>query len=74
MMDLYDPDRYEAFEQLLTKPDPPDLPRRAHILHCAGEPDRRATRLPPIQAVWLQQWCLDRTGEDQLRAGQACSG
>jgi hypothetical protein len=68
MMDLIDPERYEAFEQLLTKPDPPDLPRRGHVLHCAGDPDRRATRLPPIQMVWLQRWCLDACGEEDLPA------
>jgi hypothetical protein len=68
MMDLIDPERYEAFEQLLTRPDPPDLPRRGHVLHCAGEPDRRATRLPPLQMVWLQRWCLEACGEEDLPA------
>lgn len=60
-------ERYDAFEQLLTKPDPPDLPRRRHVLHCTGDPDRRATRLPPIQMVWLQRWCLEAGGEDAAR-------
>ena len=66
MMEQFDTERYAAYEQLLTKPDPPDLPRRAHVLHCAGEPERRFTRLPPIQAVWLQQWCIETSGEDAI--------
>ena len=64
MMDTFDPERYEAFERLLTKPDPPDLPRRGHVLHCLGDPERRVTRLPPIQMVWLQRWCLDASDDD----------
>ncbi len=64
MMDIFDTERYEAFERLMTKPDPPDLPRRGHVLQCAGDPDRRATRLPPIQMVWLQRWCLEASGEE----------
>jgi hypothetical protein len=64
MTDLFDMERYDAFEQLLTRPDPPDLPRRSHVLLCAGDPDRHATRLPPIQMVWLQRWCLEASGED----------
>jgi hypothetical protein len=66
MFEQYDPERYEAFEQLLTKPDPPDLPRRGHVLHWAGDPDRRITRLPPIQMGWLQRWCLETCGEEPL--------
>ena len=64
MIEQFDPERYQAFERLLTKPDPPDLPRRGHVLHCAGDPNRLATRLPPIQMVWLQQWCLETRGEE----------
>jgi len=74
MMHRFDPERYEAYEQLLTTPDPPDLPRRGHILHCAGDPDRRVTRLPPIQMVWLQQWCLERTGGDGVTSRRSASG
>jgi len=66
MIEQFDRERYEAFERLLTKPDPPDLPRRGHVLHCTGEPDRRRTRLPRIQAVWLQRWCLETCGEEPL--------
>ena len=62
MTEQFDPERYAAFERLLTKPDPPDLPRRGHVLHCAGDPNRRVTRLPPIQMVWLQQRCLETRG------------
>jgi hypothetical protein len=64
MIEQFDPERYEAFERLLTRPDPPDLPRRGHVLRCAGDPDRRMRRLPSIQAVWLQRWCIETCGED----------
>jgi hypothetical protein len=66
MTEQFDPERYEAFERLLTKPDPPDLPRRGHVLHCAGDPNRRVTQLPRLQMVWLQRWCLEACGEEQL--------
>jgi hypothetical protein len=70
MIQQFDPERYEAFERLLTNPDPPDLPRRGHVRLCEGDPDRRATRLLPIQMFWLQQWCLDASGEEPLPAAQ----
>jgi hypothetical protein len=65
-MEPTDPYRYRAFERLLTKPDPPDLPQRGHVLHCTGDPDRRISRLPLIQMVWRQQWWLDNYGEEAL--------
>ena len=55
MMQIVDPVRYEAFVRLLAQPDPADLPRRRHVLRCAGDPDRRAARLPGILTAWLQR-------------------
>src|SRR5712692_6499648 len=55
-----------AFEQLLAQPDPEDLPRRAHILRCEGEPNRRSTRLLPIVMGWLQRRFLEIDGEEAL--------
>jgi len=54
-----DPECFEAFERLLAQPDPPEMPRRAHIYSCDGEPERRATRLPAILMAWLQRRDLD---------------
>jgi hypothetical protein len=54
----------EAFEQLLAQPDPKDLPRRAHILRCEGEPNRRSTRLLPMVMGWLQRRFLEIDGEE----------
>src|SRR4051812_15997180 len=45
---------FEAFERMMSRPDAPDLPRRAHVYHCDGDPDRRVTRLPGILMAWLQ--------------------
>ena len=55
-----------AFEQLLAQPDPKDLPRRAHILRCEGEPNRRSTRLFPLMTAWLQRRVLEIDGEEAL--------
>ena len=55
MMQIIDPVRLEAFVQLLAEPDPADLPRRGHIWRCAGDPNRRTTRLPGILSGWLQR-------------------
>ena len=70
MSEEFDAERYAAFERLLTSPDPPDLPRRGHVLHCAGDPNRLVTRLPSIQMGWLQRWCLDMCGEEPLPPAQ----
>jgi len=59
MMQTFDPACLQAFERLLARPDPTDLPRRSHILRWAGDPDRRGTRLPGIVMGWLQQRHLD---------------
>ena len=45
----------EAFARLLARPDPRNLPRRAHVYRFEGDPDRRATRLPGILMAWLQR-------------------
>jgi hypothetical protein len=55
MIPRFDPERLEAFERLLAQPDPADLPTRAHAYRCAGDPARRATRLPAILMAWLQR-------------------
>jgi len=49
------PEYLDAFVRLLAQPDPRDLPRRAHVYRCAGDPDRRATRLRGILMGWLQR-------------------
>ena len=50
-----DPVRLDALARLLARPDPRDLPRRAHVYRYEGDPDRRATRLPGILMAWLQR-------------------
>ncbi len=66
MMQTVNPLSLEAFERLLARPDPRDLPRRAHALRCAGEPNRRSTRLPPILMGWLQRRLLETDAEEPL--------
>jgi len=59
MMQAFDPVCFDAFARLLARPDPVDLPRRAHVYRCEGDPDRRATRLPGILMGWLQRRHLE---------------
>jgi hypothetical protein len=54
-MQTFDRVCFDAFEQLLAQPDPTDLPRRAHVYRCDGDPHRRVTRLPGILMAWLQR-------------------
>ena len=54
-MQRFDPESFDAFAQLLARPDPEDLPRRAHVYRCEGDPNRRATRFPVIFMAWLQR-------------------
>ena len=54
-MEAYDPVSYDAFVRLMARPDPKDLPRRAHVHRFKGDPDRRATRFPAILMGWLQR-------------------
>ncbi len=55
VMHTFNPVGFDAFSRLLAQPDPRDLPRRAHVWRCEGDPDRRATRLPGILMGWLQR-------------------
>ena len=55
MMKAFDPVCFEAFAELLARPDPGDLPRRANVCRCEGDPNRRTTRLPGILMGWLQR-------------------
>jgi hypothetical protein len=55
MRQAQNPEYVDAFVRLLAQPDPRDLPRRSHVYRCAGDPDRRSTRLPGILRGWLQR-------------------
>lgn len=58
----FDGIRYEAWCDLLALPDPPEM-RRGHHVTCQGAPDRHL-QLLTILRVWVEQRCLDRTGEE----------
>lgn len=64
MIQVIDPKRFDAFVQLMSMPDPADLPHRGHVLRYEGDPDRRATRLPRIIMGWLQRRHLDSDVEE----------
>jgi len=66
MMQVIDPKRFDAFVQLMSLPDPVDLPRRGRILRCEGDPDRRTTRLPLILMGWLQRRYLEGDLDEPL--------
>jgi hypothetical protein len=70
MMQAFDPVCFDAFAQLLAQPDPKDLPRRAHVLVCEGDPNRRETRLPGILMGWLQRRHMDVDVEEPLEAAK----
>ena len=55
MIQTFDPESLDALAQLLARPDPKDLPRRAHVYRCEGDPNRRVTRFPGILMAWLQR-------------------
>jgi len=59
MMQTFDPASFSAFTRLMARPDPMDLPRRAHVYRCEGDPNRRSTRLPAILMGWLQRRHLE---------------
>lgn len=59
MMQTFDPAIFNAFARLMARPDPTDLPRRAHVYRCEGDPNRRQTRLPGILMGWLQRRHLE---------------
>ena len=73
MMLTFDPICYDAYARLMARPDPPDLPRRANLLTCDGDPERRSTRLPPIIMGWLQRRFLEVDGEAPVRAAARTS-
>lgn len=64
MMQVIDPKRFDAFVQLMSQPDPADLPRRGRTLRYDGDPDRRTTRLPAILMGWLQRRYLEIDPEE----------
>lgn len=59
MRQTFDPVCFDAFTRLLARPDPGDLPQRAHVYRYEGDPDRRTTRLPAILMGWLQRRHLE---------------
>jgi len=73
MMQPFDPVCFDAFARLLARPDPPDLPRRAHVHRCGGDPNRRATRLPGIVTAWLQWRHLENDAEEPLPSARRSS-
>ena len=70
MMRTFDPLCLDAFVTLLGRPDPEDLPRRAHVLRYEGEPNRRTTRLQPILMGWLQRHFLEVDVEEAPSAAR----
>jgi hypothetical protein len=66
IMRPFDPACFDAFARLLALPDPTDLPPRAHVYRCDGDPNRRATRLPGILMAWLQRRHLAIDNEEPL--------
>lgn len=46
-------ERRLAISELLTQPDPPDMPRRAHRRTCAGKPERYEL-VPLLSAAFVQ--------------------
>jgi hypothetical protein len=72
-MHTFDPVCFDAFVRLLARPDPADLPRRAHVYWCEGDPDRRATRLPGIIMAWLQRRHLAIDVEEPLASARRTS-
>ncbi|HEY2434934.1 MAG TPA: hypothetical protein VGI12_19840 [Vicinamibacterales bacterium] len=66
MIHTFDPERFRAFEQLMTRALPPDLPHGGQIHRWDGDPDRRTTRLPKILMGWLQRRYLEQDVEEPL--------
>jgi hypothetical protein len=64
MMHTFDPVSFNAFARLLAQPDPTDLPRRANVRRCEGDPNLRATRLPGTHMVWLRRCHLETDVEE----------
>jgi hypothetical protein len=66
MIQTFDPGRLEAFEQILARPLPANLPPGGQIHRWDGDPDRRTTRLPGILMGWLQRRHLEVDAEEPL--------
>jgi len=64
----FDPAAFDAFARLMSRPDPADLPRRAHVYRYDGDPHRRTTRFPGILMGWLQRRHLAIDVEEPLAA------
>ncbi|MEO8256154.1 MAG: hypothetical protein ABI868_02300 [Acidobacteriota bacterium] len=71
MMRTFNPVRFEAMAELLARPDPRDLPRRAHVCRYPGDPLRRTTRFPGILMGWLQRHYLEVDLEEIPAAASA---
>ena len=65
MIQAFDPSCLAAFERLLATPDPPEMPRRAHMRPYGGDPERRRTRLPLILMSWLQRRHMELDRDEQ---------
>jgi hypothetical protein len=73
MMQAYDPARLLAFEQILARPRPSDLPPGGQAHRFDGDPDRRTTRLPAMMMAWLQHRHIEVDAEEPLTArARAC--
>jgi hypothetical protein len=64
MIQTFDLVTFNAYEQLLALPDPPEMPRRGHVWCQEGRPNRRVQLLPTIMTHWLQHRHLAVDGED----------
>jgi len=73
VIQAFDPSCLAAFERLLATPDPPEMPRRAHMPPYGGDPERRVTRLPPILMSWLQRRHMETDREDPLKLNARAS-
>lgn len=66
MVQIIDPVRLDAYQRMLAQPDPSDLPHRGRVLRCAGDPNRRATRMQPVLMAWLQEHYMEVDVEEPL--------
>jgi hypothetical protein len=72
MQMIINPVVFDAFERLLARPDPKDLPRRTRVVRCEGDPDRRTTRFPEILMCWLQRHYLEIDPQEVLASPMRC--
>jgi hypothetical protein len=66
MIQPFDPVCFDAYARLLALPDPPEMPRRGHVVRWEGSPNRRAKLFPLILWGWLQHHYLVVDGEECL--------